>query len=245
MSAPQNAHDDIDELAGEYVLGTLPASERRAVATRMTHDAALRAAVARWEARLLPLTNLSEPVEPSSSLWPRIANTLDAAHAKNTASARSTVSRAPGLWESLFFWRSIAVGGMAAVLILGSTLALRPAPSPTSPQYVVVLVAPQSQAPGWVVQAQAGQNAVQLVPLAATQVPADRALEFWTKADGWAGPVSLGLVKPGEPVVIPLDKLPPLEPNQLFELTLEPKTGSPIGKPTGPIQFIGRAVKML
>jgi anti-sigma-K factor RskA len=36
-----------------------------------------------------------------------------------------------------------------------------------------------------------------------------------------------------------------LEPNQLFELTLEPKTGSPIGKPTGPIQFIGRAVKML
>ncbi len=57
--------------------------------------------------------------------------------------------------------------------------------------------------------------------------------------------MSQGLVKPGEPVRIPLDKLPPLEPNQLFELTLEPKTGSPIGKPTGPIQFIGRAVKML
>lgn len=74
--------------------------------------------------------------------------------------------------------------------------------------------------------AQAGQNSVQLVQLAATEVPPDRALEFWTKADGWAGPVSL-------------------EPNQLFELTLEPKTGSPIGKPTGPIQFIGRAVKTL
>jgi anti-sigma-K factor RskA len=83
------------------------------------------------------------------------------------------------------------------------------------------------------------------VPIAAVQVPADRALEFWTKADSWAGPVSLGLVKPGEPVRIPLDKLPPLEPNQLFELTLEPATGSPIGKPTGPIQFIGRAVKVM
>jgi anti-sigma-K factor RskA len=46
-------------------------------------------------------------------------------------------------------------------------------------------------------------------------------------------------------VRIPLDKLPPLEPNQLFELTLEPATGSPIGKPTGPIQFIGRAVKVM
>ena len=112
-------------------------------------------------------------------------------------------------------------------------------------QYMVVLVAPQSQTPGWVVQAQAGEREVQLVPIAAMQVPADRALEFWTKADGWAGPVSLGLVKPGEPVRIPLDKLPPLEPNQLFELTLEPATGSPIGKPTGPIQFIGRAVKVM
>ncbi|MBB1596893.1 anti-sigma factor domain-containing protein [Achromobacter sp. UMC46] len=242
MTAPHDPPDSLDDLAGEYVLGTLSAPARRDVEARLTHDAALRAAVGRWEERLLPLVNLSAPVEPSASLWPRITGTLDATHAVRQPSA---ARRAPGLWDSLFFWRSLAAGGMAAVLILGSSLALRPAPVPGAAQYVVVLVAPQSQAPGWVVQAQAGQNAVQLVPLAATEVPPDRALEFWTKADGWAGPVSLGLVKPGEPVRIPLDKLPPLEPNQLFELTLEPKTGSPIGKPTGPIQFIGRAVKML
>ena len=249
MSAPQSSHDEIDELAGEYVLGTLSATQRRDAQARMTHDADLRAAVARWEARLLPLTNLSEPIEPSISLWPRITRTLDMAQAqaRPAASPKSNTKPTPkpGLWDSLAFWRSLAVGGMAAVLILGSTLALRPMATPDAPQYVVVLVAPQSQAPGWVVQAQAGQSAVQLVPITATEVPPDRALEFWTKADGWAGPVSLGLVKPGEPVLIPLDKLPPLEPNQLFELTLEPKTGSPIGKPTGPIQFIGRAVKML
>jgi anti-sigma-K factor RskA len=249
MSAPQTSHDDIDDLAGEYVLGTLSAKQRRDAQARMTPDADLRAAVARWEARLLPLTNLSEPIEPSTSLWPRITRTLDSAQAqaRPAASPKSNTkpNPKPGLWDSLAFWRSLAVGGMAAVLILGSTLALRPVATPAAPQYVVVLVAPQSQAPGWVVQAQAGQSAVQLVPITATEVPPDRALEFWTKADGWAGPVSLGLVKPGEPVLIPLDKLPPLEPNQLFELTLEPKTGSPIGKPTGPIQFIGRAVKML
>ncbi len=75
-------------------------------------------------------------------------------------------------------------------------------------------------------------------------VPAGKALELWTKADSWQGPVSLGLVKPGQSVRISLEKLPPLEPNQLFELTLEPPTGSPTGKPTGPIQFIGRTVKV-
>ena len=56
--------------------------------------------------------------------------------------------------------------------------------------------------------------------------------------------MSLGLVKPGQTVRIPLDKLPPLQPNQLFELTLEPVNGSPTHRPTGPIQFIGRAVKV-
>jgi anti-sigma-K factor RskA len=40
-----------------------------------------------------------------------------------------------------------------------------------------------------------------------------------------------------------VDKLPPLQPNQLFELTLEPVDGS-TNRPTGPIQFIGRAVKV-
>ena len=55
---------------------------------------------------------------------------------------------------------------------------------------------------------------------------------------------SLGLVKPGEAIEVPVDQLPPLQPNQLFELTLEPEGGSPIGRPTGPIQFIGRAVQI-
>ncbi|RZL89378.1 MAG: RNA polymerase subunit sigma-70, partial [Variovorax sp.] len=80
---------------------------------------------------------------------------------------------------------------------------------------------------------------------AETVVPAQKSLQFWTKADQWRGPVSLGLVKPGQTLRIPIDQLPPLEANQLFELTLEPENGSPIDRPTGPIQFIGRAVKVL
>ncbi|WP_191577874.1 anti-sigma factor domain-containing protein [Achromobacter insolitus] len=241
MSAPSPSPDNLDELAGEYVLGTLPAARRRDVNARLPHDAALRAAVDRWEERLLPLSSLAQPIKPSPGLWPRIADTLD----RQRAARQAAQPTRPGWWDSLFFWRGAAASGLAAALVLAGTLALRPAPAPGPAQYMVVLVAPQSQTPGWVVQAQAGQREVQLVPIAAMQVPADRALEFWTKADGWAGPVSLGLVKPGEPVRIPLDKLPPLEPNQLFELTLEPATGSPIGKPTGPIQFIGRAVKVM
>ena len=118
--------------------------------------------------------------------------------------------------------------------------------APVTPQYMVVLVAPQDKAPGWVVQTATSDNhQLSLIPLGTTEVPQEKSLQFWTKADGWGGPVSLGLVKPGQTLRVPIDRLPPLEPNQLFELTLEPANGSPLDRPTGPIQFIGRAVKVL
>ena len=55
----------LDELASEYVLGTLPGEQRAEVEQRLQHDPELRAAVDAWEQRLLPLTALAAPVTPS------------------------------------------------------------------------------------------------------------------------------------------------------------------------------------
>jgi len=243
--------EDLHVVAGEYVLGTLPAAARIAVAQRLVTDAALQRAVADWEARLLPLTHLAEPVTPSAALWKRIDTSLQAVSASAaTANAapqvrpRAVVSSTDRWWNHLGLWRALAGSGFAMAAVLAAVLVTRVAPMAAPPQFMVVLVAPQDKAPGWVVQASSPQQ-ISLIPLGVMEVPADKALEFWTKADDWNGPVSLGLVKPGQPLQIPLDKLPPLQPHQLFELTLEPPTGSPIGKPTRPIQFIGRAVKVL
>ncbi|UQS17123.1 anti-sigma factor [Pseudomonas sp. HS6] len=224
-----------DELAGEYVLGTLSAEERTKVQRRLPDDPELQTAVDAWERRLLELTDLAPSHQPSAQLWQRIERSVvQLAH------------RAPDTpeitwWNRLSLWRGLSAAGLAATLLLGSILLTQTTPKPS---YLVVLVAPQDKAPGWVIQASSPRE-IQLIPLGVVEVPADKALEFWTKADGWQGPVSLGLVKPGQALSIPLDKLPPLQPNQLFELTLEGANGSPIGKPTGPIQAIGRAVKVL
>jgi anti-sigma-K factor RskA len=223
---------DRDELAGEYVLGTLSAEQRIKVQQRLQHDTDLRAAVDAWERRLLELTDLAEPEQPSAQLWRRIERSVD--RLTQTAPATSW-------WNLLPLWRGLTAAGLAATLVLGAMLLTQTTPKPS---YLVVLVAPQDKAPGWVIQASDARE-IQLIPLGVVEVPADKALEFWTKADGWQGPVSLGLVKPGEALRVPLDKLPPLQANQLFELTLEGANGSPIGKPTGPIQAIGRAVKVL
>lgn len=229
--------DQRDELASEYVLGTLSAERRTEVQQRLQDDVELRAAVDTWERRLLGLTELAEPQTPSPHLWQRIERSVNALSRQPPRPA----AESPSWWNLLPLWRGLAGAGLAATLLLGALMLTQTTVKPT---YLVVLVAPQDKSPGWVIQA-SNPREIQLIPLGVTEVPADKALEFWTKAEGWQGPVSLGLVKPGQTLSVPLDKLPPLQPDQLFELTLENPTGSPIGKPTGPIQFIGRAVKVI
>lgn len=244
---------DLHALAGEYVLGTLSSATRKAVDARLLHDAALRAAVLAWEERLLPLTALVEPLTLPPQLWRRIEHNINAQQVAKKTMAASPV---PDMllpqdrrgfwrgWDSLALWRTLTAGSFATAAVLALVLVMRIGAPQTGPQFMVVLVAPQDKAPGFVIQASISRQ-LSLTPLTTVSVPQDKALQFWTKADGWSGPVSLGLVKPGQTVRIALDKLPPLQANQLFELTLEPSTGSPIGKPTGPIKFIGRAVKVM
>ncbi|HWH72975.1 MAG TPA: hypothetical protein VNV16_01770 [Methylibium sp.] len=64
--------DERSAQAGEYVLGTLPAAERAALESRLGSDAALRAALAYWQDRLLGLAARAPATEPSPGLWARI-----------------------------------------------------------------------------------------------------------------------------------------------------------------------------
>lgn len=232
-----NTIHDPYELAGEYMLGTLSRERRREVDAMLPNDATLRAAVAYWEQRLLPLTALVEPVAPPGALWARVERSLGAASVPATAPASAS---APGWWQRLGLWRGLAAGGFAAAAIMAAVVGVR-MHEVGQPRYMVVLAAPQNAGPGWVLEL-VDDETLHLEPLASTEVPEGRALQLWTKADDWEGPVSLGLVKPGQAVDVKLAKLPKVVPNQLFEITLEPAAGSPIARPTGPILYIGRAV---
>lgn len=228
-----------DAVAGEFVLGTLSAEDRAAVEAALPGNAALRAAVYAWQDRLLALTAHAPAVPPSPALWPR----LEAALAWRDLPARAAPARAPW-WRGLRFWQGLGALSVAASLVLALRL-VAPLPTVDAPRYVAVLESPDDRrAAGWVVEVQAG-GALRLVPVGdAPVVPAGRALQFWTKPQGAAGPTSLGLVRPGEVVQMPVTRLPGVGAQQLFEITLEPEAGSPIGRPTGPILAVGRTVAL-
>ena len=75
---------------------------------------------------------------------------------------------------------------------------------------------------------------VEMLPLQSIDVPAGKALEIWTLWDRAVGPRSVGLIDRARSTPLRLDNLP-LGRDQLFEITLEPASGSPTGRPTGPI----------
>lgn len=89
------ADDDIDALAGEYVLGTLDAAARCRFEARLAADDAAARAVAAWEARLLPLAGPAGETPPPPRLWTAIRRRLDD---ESGAGAMRTI-RADAGWE--------------------------------------------------------------------------------------------------------------------------------------------------
>ena len=229
--------------AAEYVLGTLSAAEQAAFAAAAASDRALRAEVHFWQDRLLPLTATVASVVPSSALWSRIDAVVGAAVATLAPAARSPARE--GWWQRVRTWQAVSALAVAASLLLALLLVVRvTTPEPALARYVAVLQSPDAQTTGYIVEVIADRS-VRLVPVARdVSVPAGRALQFWTKPQNAAAPTSLGLVRAGETVVLPVSRLPAIEAQTLFEITLEPEGGSPIGRPTGPILSVGRSVAL-
>jgi anti-sigma-K factor RskA len=73
------------------------------------------------------------------------------------------------------------------------------------------------------------------VPLTNITVPEGKTLQVWTLPSPQTGPVSMGLLEQARSKILSDFNLPPPQPQQLYEITLEQAGGSPTGKPTGPV----------
>jgi anti-sigma-K factor RskA len=223
--------DDLDALAGEYVLGTLPADERRAAEARHVSDPAFRRLVSDWETRLQPLADTAGEVPVSAELRARVLAGIATAPAVSETGDNVVVLR-----RSVRRWRVVSAVVSAAAAVLAAVVVtdqIRPAPQT---EFVAVLTA-GGESPAFVatVDTAAGTISVRRVTAVA---PPDKSYELWSIAPDEA-PKSLGVVEQAS-----FSQPLPVSPagDLTLAITLEPKGGSPTGAPSGPPVFSGKLV---
>ncbi|MEW9307984.1 anti-sigma factor [Labrys neptuniae] len=227
--------DDLDLLAGEYVLGTLDTAERAAVAARRQREPDLDAAITAWERRLAPLAETIAPVEAPASLFPSILGRLDG----------GTDSLVPLLERRLRRWRMAALGAgalAAGLALFALTPSLR---NPAQPGNFVAVLQKDAASPAFIVSVNVETRSLTIRPVAARPQP-NKSYELWLVNDKLPGPRSLGVIG-DRPFTVEKARLSSV-PEQVVQqavlaVTLEPEGGSPSGQPTGPILYSGTLVQ--
>ena len=221
------ANDDIDALAGEYVLGTLDAAERATVAARRQREPALDAAIHAWEQRLAPLDRATVPVTPPDGLldgvMARIGGTVPAANVTPLVDWQQRAQR----------WRMVALAASAAAAALVVWTGVREATFRPQPQQYVGVFAQNDVLPLFYLTIDLKTRELTIRPVDARHQPG-KTYQLWILAEQ-LGPVpqSLGLV---DETLAPTRKsLNRFEPavlqNATFGVSLEQAGGSTSGRP--------------
>ncbi|MFA6967759.1 anti-sigma factor domain-containing protein [Bosea sp. (in: a-proteobacteria)] len=234
-----------DALAGEYVLGLVEGADRTALEQRIEREPALAASVESWRGHLAAIDATARPIPPSPGLWPRIEAEIAAilpAAERGRLKALKAGNTLADWWNNLFIWRGAALAGALAAILLAIGLNGALDRAKRQPVMVAVLLTEASVAAAVVNTYPDGR--VEMVPLQNITVPEGKALEIWTLWDRAVGPRSVGLIDRARTTPLRLDQLP-LGTNQLFEITIENATGSPTGRPTGPIVAKGTTSQAL
>lgn len=233
MSNGTQDRDELEALAGEYVLGNIAGPDCVAFEARLAQDPALQAAVTAWERRLAPLANAAPRVAPPPELWQRIERSI-------APPPVAAVAPRAGWWASLALWRTSALAAAAAAAVLAIALLLQPAP----PALPVAVLADAEQRAGFLVAVDAANARLNVTALAA-RPEAGRAFELWL-VPGQGQPRSLGLIPAvgsGQPALAPA-LARALAPGSTLAVSLEPEGGSPTGQPTGPVVYLGTLTAM-
>ena len=179
-----NSHDEQWWVlqAGEYVLGTLPATERATFEKLLEHDTDARDYVSWWEERLAHLDTSAERITPPVHVWQSITERLDFDAAQGTAAdTTADTSDAPvaaqphphphsthlplnqhsAMGRRVTLWRGLTGLATAASLLLGFMLWQSKQPPLLTPDtgFNAISVVSSDTSPAlWVIDAAHRQN---------------------------------------------------------------------------------------
>ena len=230
--------DDIDAIAGEYVLGTLDAGERASVAARRLREPALDAAIREWERRLAPLAELVAAVAPPEDTLAKIEARIDGRDI--TPSGNATIV---DLRRRLNLWRTTAIAASAIAASLLVALGVREFQPKPKQQNLVAILQKDAASSAFLVTVNIEDRVMTVQPVAAKPEPG-KSYELWIVQDSLGAPRSLGVIDDQNRMMRPTlaaYKTDVIE-SATFAVSLEPEGGSPSGKPTGPVVFSGKLI---
>jgi anti-sigma-K factor RskA len=243
--------ETLDDIAGEYVLGTLSDEERRAAAERLKTDANFARLVHEWEERLSPLSETQEPVAAPLGIWHKISNRLEdqpvIERIPEVTNTNNNLDKVTKLVASRNRWRAAFVG---AIALAASFIGLQAAgiylpflPKPAADGRFIAVLNPSGSTTGFVIKVDVGTKKLEIQRIA-NKAPTGKDYELWVIEPDKAAK-SLNVV--GRNAVQQVsysnfDKANSGNQSLTFAITLEPEGGSPTGKATGPIVFSGQLI---
>jgi anti-sigma-K factor RskA len=224
-----------DALAAEYVVGTLRGPARWRFERALKSSPPLRRTVAVWQEMLAPLDRSIEAVTPPVRVWRTIQLRIGAVGGRRRDRLET--------WSSVRFWRAAAAVSGAVALLLGVWLTSVAWPLP-APQTMVAVLADEGLTPVLVVSWNVRSKGAQRLRVRVARNPGkstDGAWELWMVPRGGGGPVSLGLVTTHEMQIVTVPARLTAAVNAAWGLamTVEPRGGSPTGRPTGTALYKG------
>jgi anti-sigma-K factor RskA len=224
---------DIYTQAGEFVLGTLEGEELRQFQAALRSDPEAREALRYWENRLGAWSLAGESIEPPNRVWNAIELGLD----KDKASG----GLIKNFWSDIRIWRPLAVAAAAAALFL-FFFYRQPVPPPVTSAPMVAMLGAEDQAPQFLMAAYPAEHKAMIRILRPMDVPSDKSLELWMVPGEGQVPLSWGLLPTqGERTLIITEReMPFMKSGMVFAVSMEPRGGSPISGPSGPVMYQGK-----
>ncbi len=240
MNSPED--EELDLLAGEYVIGTLSEPQRRMVEAIYQQDASFRQRVVAWQTRLAPLDTTATPIKPAAHNWPSIAGRLKFAGYGPVQS--DNLYTDPQTQPRGNVWQVLTGFATAAALLLGVLLWDKvvnvPPELPVVAEYSAVsVVTDDTNAALWLVDSQVDTSTLRITALSPPEPNTEESYQLWLVLDNDAGVSSLGLLELTEGQTDIRTVNATLADGIAFAVSREPAGGSPSAVPTGPVLYQG------
>lgn len=217
----------LDELAVDYILGTMRGAARRRFQKLMINRPQIRQTVWRWEQHLNPLAESLPSTAPNPEVWQKIQRRLGW-----LANEQQPALKQP---NRVSWFIAAAASVLLAVVMLRPYML-----DPVSAEVALIQTA---DAKVWWSIAKTEQ---QLTVRATTAVQADtdRDYELWMLPANGQAPISLGLLPQNQQRILQIPAAAKDLVIAALAVSIEPKGGSPTGAPTGEVLFTAEVITL-